>query len=115
MRPADWDSLATSQDTLVVYRGVGALGAFCEQLRRHGRACSTPVAAIENGSRPEQRLLLGQLDSIAELAAAQALQSPALLVIGEVAALADTLHWFGAPPIRADRERLADAARALAS
>ncbi len=115
MRPAEWDSLAASTDTLVVYMAVATLEQFCEQLRRHGRSCTTPVAAIENGSRPGQRVLLGQLDSIAELAAAQALQSPALLVIGEVAALAATLHWFGAPPISADRGRLSGTPHALAS
>ncbi len=63
-----------------------------------------PVAVIENGSRPEQRVLLGQLHNIAELAAGKAVQSPAMLVIGEVAALAATLHWFGAPPLLADPE-----------
>jgi uroporphyrin-III C-methyltransferase / precorrin-2 dehydrogenase / sirohydrochlorin ferrochelatase len=99
MTPADWDSLATSSDTLVVYMVVAGLGEFCAQLLRRGRSASTPAAVIENGTRPEQRVLLGQLDGIAALAAAQAVASPALLVVGEVAALGATLHWFGAAPI----------------
>ena len=44
-------------------------------------------------------LLLGALRQLPELAAAHAVQSPALLIVGEVAALANTLHWFGAAPI----------------
>ena len=99
MTPADWDSLATCTDTLVVYMVVAALEEFCAQLARRGRARSTPVAVIENGARPAQRVLLGQLDSIAALAATHAVKSPALLVVGEVAALGETLHWFGAAPI----------------
>ena len=99
MTPADWDSLATGQDTLVVYMVVAALGEFCSQLMRRGRDASTPVAVIENGTRPDQRVLLGQLDCIAELAATHSVKSPALLVVGEVAALGATLHWFGAEPI----------------
>ncbi len=111
---ADWESLAASKDTLVVYMAVAALGEFLGQLHRHGRARSTPVAVIENASRADQRVLVGQLDNIAELAARQAVQSPAMLVVGEVAALAATLHWFGAPPIVADPEPVSGASRALA-
>jgi uroporphyrin-III C-methyltransferase/precorrin-2 dehydrogenase/sirohydrochlorin ferrochelatase len=115
MTAADWDSLAHTTDTLVVYMVVAALGEFCTQLLRRGRGRSTPVAVIENGSRPEQRVLLGQLHDIADLAAAHALQSPALLVVGEVAALGRSLHWYGAPPLSADTAPRAETLRALAS
>ena len=115
MTPADWDALAQSRDTVVVYMVVAALGEFCNKLTRRGRPRTTPVAMIENGSRPEQRVLLGELDTIVELAGAHALQSPALLIIGEVAALGRTLHWFGAPPISADAMRGIEPLRALAS
>ena len=115
MTAADWEALAAGSDTLVVYMVVAALGEFCAQLTRGGRAPGTPVAVIENGSRPEQRVLLGRLDDIAALAAAHSVQSPALLVVGEVAALGHTLHWFGAAPISADSGRGAEPLRALAS
>jgi uroporphyrin-III C-methyltransferase/precorrin-2 dehydrogenase/sirohydrochlorin ferrochelatase len=115
MTAAAWDSLASSTDTLVVYMVVAGLAEFCARLTRHGRPRSTPVAVIENGSRPEQRVLLGQLDNIAELAGAHTLQSPALLVVGEVAALGHTLHWFGAAPISADSGGPIETLRALAS
>ncbi len=112
---AEWDSLASATDTLVVYMVVAALGEFCEQLMRRGRAHSTPVALIENGSRPEQRVLLARLDGAAELARAQAVQSPALLIVGEVAALGHSLHWFGAPPVSAAATAAPERLRALAS
>ena len=95
----DWASLAAERQTLAVYMGVAGLESLRERLIAHGRAASTPFALIENGSRPEQRVVVGTLDRLPALARAHAVQSPALLVLGEVAALAGTLHWFGAAPL----------------
>lgn len=95
----DWASLATERQTLAVYMGVAGLGRLRERLLAHGRAPSTPFALIENGSRPQQRVVIGTLDRLPLLAAEHAVQSPALLVLGEVAALAGKLHWFGAAPV----------------
>ncbi|GAB1839237.1 hypothetical protein MyNCGM121_60410 [Achromobacter xylosoxidans] len=66
-----------------------------QRLIRHGRAATTPFALIENGSRPEQRVLSGPLEDLPRLARAHAIRSPALLIVGEVAGLAQSLHWFG--------------------
>ena len=95
----DWASLAAERQTLAVYMGVAGLPQLRDRLLAHGRAPSTPFALIENGSRPEQRVVVGTLDRLPQLAADHAVQSPALLVLGEVAALAGTLHWFGAAPV----------------
>ncbi|MFT4180071.1 MAG: siroheme synthase CysG [Thermomonas sp.] len=98
----DWTALAQPQQTLVFYMGVVGLERLRDKLIAHGRAASTPFAIIENGSRPEQRVIAGSLDELPELARIHAVQAPALLVIGEVAAFATELHWFGAPPITSD-------------
>jgi len=50
---------------------------------------------IENGSRPEQRVLSGTLEALPRLAAEHGIHSPALLIVGEVAGLAPKLQWFG--------------------
>ncbi|MFZ5841941.1 MAG: siroheme synthase CysG [Pseudomonadota bacterium] len=91
----DWPSLARDRQTLVFYMGVAQLETIRSQLIRHGRDASTPFALIENGSRPEQRVITGTLANLPEQASAFAVRSPALLVVGEVAGLADKLHWFG--------------------
>ena len=96
----DWQALALERQTLAVYMGVQSLGEFRRQLIAHGRAADTPVALIENGSRPDQRVVLGQLEQLPELAACHQIVSPALLLVGEVAALAEQLHWFGSAPSR---------------
>lgn len=95
----DWPALARERQTLAVYMGVSQLEAFQQRLLAHGRAASTPFALVENGSRPEQRVVTGTLGQLARRAAEQAVQSPALLILGEVAVLAESLAWFGAPPV----------------
>ena len=106
----DWQSLATGRETLAVYMGVAALPQLCAELLRHGRSAATPVAFVENGSRPEQRVVVGSLGEIEALAARHAVRSPALLIIGEVAALARTLHWFGEAPAGAPPQSAARSA-----
>jgi uroporphyrin-III C-methyltransferase / precorrin-2 dehydrogenase / sirohydrochlorin ferrochelatase len=97
----DWHGLATARQTLAVYMGVAGLERICASLIAHGRAASTPAALIENGSRREQRVVLGDLASLPQLARKHAVASPALLIVGEVAALGERLHWFGAAPLTA--------------
>lgn len=91
----DWPALAREGQTLAFYMGVGQLELLARRLLSHGRAATTPFALIENGSRPEQRVLSGQLDALPRLAAEHAIHSPALLIVGEVAGLGPQLHWFG--------------------
>jgi uroporphyrin-III C-methyltransferase/precorrin-2 dehydrogenase/sirohydrochlorin ferrochelatase len=95
----DWDALAQERQTLAVYMGVAGLEYLRGRLLAAGRDPSTPFALIENGSRPEQRVVAGTLGDLPQTARLHAVASPALLVLGEVAALATQLHWFGAAPL----------------
>ncbi|MFN7137079.1 MAG: uroporphyrinogen-III C-methyltransferase, partial [Thermomonas sp.] len=95
----DWGALAQPGQTLVFYMGVAGLARLRDALLAHGRPPSTPFALVERGSLPQQRVLTGSLGALAELAQAHAIQAPALLVVGDVAALAGRLHWFGASPL----------------
>ncbi|MBB6187675.1 siroheme synthase CysG [Rhodanobacter sp. MP7CTX1] len=107
----DWVALAQERQTLAVYMGVGELGVLQARLIQHGRAASTPFALIENGSRAEQRVVTGTLAQLAERAAGHAVRSPALLILGEVAALATSLAWFGQHPLGAAVHDIRDAAQ----
>jgi len=99
MDTLDWTALAAERQTLAVYMGVAGLERICAGLIDHGRAATTPAALIENGSRSGQRVVLGDLASLPQRARAHAVTSPALLIVGEVAALGAQLHWFGAAPL----------------
>jgi uroporphyrin-III C-methyltransferase / precorrin-2 dehydrogenase / sirohydrochlorin ferrochelatase len=95
----DWATLARERQTLALYMGVAGLATIRDQLTRHGRAASTPVAIVENGSRADQRVVLATLAELEEAGRVAAVKSPALVIVGEVAALAAKLHWFGAAPV----------------
>ena len=72
-----------------------------------GETASTPIAIVENGSRADQRVTIATLADLADIAAHGEIRSPALLIVGEVAALAGELHWFGELPrrwLRLDRQ-----------
>ncbi|MBB5208748.1 siroheme synthase CysG [Chiayiivirga flava] len=110
----DWQALAQERQTLAVYMGVAGLAALRERLIAHGRAPGTPFALVENGARPDQRIVLGTLADLPARARAHAVQSPALLLLGEVAALAADLHWFGAAPLGAPQAAAPDDGAAMA-
>jgi uroporphyrin-III C-methyltransferase/precorrin-2 dehydrogenase/sirohydrochlorin ferrochelatase len=99
----DWRALAAERQTLVVYMGVAGLDTLREHLLAHGRDAATPFALIENGTRSDQRIVLGTLATLPATARIHAVKAPALLILGEVAALADRLHWFGAAPLGSAR------------
>lgn len=83
----DWASLARERQTLAVYMGVRRFPDIMQQLTAHGRSAETPVAIIERGTTAEQRVVRGSLGQLPMLAEAHRLQSPAMLIIGEVAKL----------------------------
>ena len=103
----DWTSLAQERQTLALYMGVAQLEPLRAQLLAHGRSKTTPFALIENGSTESQRVVAGMLDELVELAQGHDVRAPALLIVGEVAAYARTLHWFGEAPIVSADLRLA--------
>ena len=95
----DWQQLAAEKQTLAIYMGVASLERLQNKLIEHGRNQDTPFAIVENGSRPEQRVVTGTLAQLALRASQHQVKSPALLIIGEVAAFAESLHWFGSAPL----------------
>ena len=92
-RDLDWPLLAKDKQTLVFYMGLSSCATIREQLLTHGKAGDTPVALIERGTQPSQRVIRGTLDQLPELAAG--VESPALIMVGSVVTLADQLAWFG--------------------
>ena len=83
----DWPALAKRGQTVSVYMGVGTAAAIAEKLIEAGRAPQTPVAVIENGTRDNEIRAYGMLEELPRLIEANGIRGPALLIIGEVAAL----------------------------
>lgn len=89
----DWKALAALGHTLVVYMGVGKADAIARNLIDNGRAGSTPVAVIEKGTTPQERIIKGRLDDLGALVRGGGVEGPAILVIGEVAEKANGVFF----------------------
>lgn len=87
----DWDMLARPRQTVVIYMGLGSLAIISEQLIGHGLSPDMPAALVEKASTPQQRCLRGSLQTLPMLAKLHGVKPPALLIIGEVAALHEQL------------------------
>lgn len=83
----DWQSLAKPAQTVVVFMGVGTAPTIAEKLIHAGRASNTPVAVIENGTRPNEIKVFGTLAELPQLITQSGIKGPALLVIGEASAI----------------------------
>jgi uroporphyrinogen III methyltransferase / synthase len=90
----NWDALATAADTLVILMGVAELPRIVERLLQHGRPSETPVAVISQGTRPEQQTLVSTLGELRAHPQLPQLRAPAIVVVGEVVRLRQTLRWF---------------------
>ena len=90
----DWPALARPNQTIVIYMGVGALPQIAERLIAHGVPATIPAAAVQNGTRADQRTIVATLESLPDALATAGLKPPCLLIIGEVVRLHERLDWF---------------------
>ena len=81
---ADWSALVRLGGTLVVLMGVDALTAISTALLGAGMSADTPVAIVQDGASPRQRVVTGRLDTIVQVAAQEQIRPPAVIVVGAV-------------------------------
>ena len=98
-----WQKLATATDTLCIVMGMKRLESIAAALVQGGRSPETPVAVVQWGSWPQQRVLVATLGNIAEETRAAALTNPAVVIVGEVVKLREQLKWFDALPLFSKR------------
>jgi siroheme synthase len=85
----DWQALARPRQTVVFYMAVGQLARIAERLIAAGAPAARPAAIIERASLSGERVVRSALGEVAARARAEQIVAPALLIIGEVAALGD--------------------------
>ncbi len=95
----DWRALAAFPGTLVVYMGVRQLPAITARLIEGGRPADEPAALVQRGTWPDQRAVVGTLNTLAELAERQRIRAPTVAVFGAVAGLREALAWFERRPL----------------
>ena len=103
-REPDWRALGQPGMTAVFYMGLARLEHIAARLVEHGASPNLPAAIITRGTLQDQRVITGTLSTLPGLTTRSAVQSPALLVVGEVVSLHDSLAWFhSAVPAEASR------------
>ena len=90
----DWDALARPRQTVVVYMGLHGLDTLCAKLIEHGMPDSTPIAIVQQGTTPNQRVITGTLATLPAIAEREKPQAPTLIIVGGVVTLREKLAWF---------------------
>jgi uroporphyrin-III C-methyltransferase/precorrin-2 dehydrogenase/sirohydrochlorin ferrochelatase len=90
----NWPALAQPNQTIVFYMGLQAVDVICKELIGHDMPPTTPAALIQQGTTPEQKVYIGDLDSLPELVRLNEVKAPTLIIVGNVVKLHEKLNWY---------------------
>jgi uroporphyrinogen III methyltransferase/synthase len=99
----NWRKVADGSDTLVFLMGVKNINAITSKLIEHGKSPDTPVAVVRWGTRPDQKTVVSTLKDVAGLVKEENIKPPAVMVVGNVVKLRDTLKWYENKPLFGQR------------
>lgn len=89
----DWGMLFRPAQTASIYMEMLDISVITEGFSKHGGAIETPIAIIINGTQPDQKVITGTIQTIENLARDANLNGPAMIIIGDVVLLRNTLDW----------------------
>ena len=95
----DFDALVRTGGTLVFLMGVAALHDIAAGLMRTGMSPDTPAAVLEKGTTARQRRIGATVSTLAAECEKRKVQTPAIIVVGAVCALAETFSWYEKRPL----------------
>ncbi len=93
-----WAELIHPSQTIVFYMGLMGLPIICENLQLHGMSPNTPIALVQKGTTPEQKVLISTLKDMPEDVKKTPVSAPTLIIVGDVVRLHDKLKWFNPTP-----------------
>ena len=99
----DWARLATGVGTIVFLMTVKNIALVCKRLIENGRSLETPVAVVRWGTRADQTTIVGNLENISDLVKENEIRPPAVMVVGDVVKLRETLKWYEKKPLFGQR------------
>ncbi len=88
-----WKNLAKAVDTIVIMMGLSRIDIICKQLISGGMPKDTPVAVIQNGTTPKQKMIKGTVTNIAKMVKENNITPPTNIIIGSVVDLSDVIGW----------------------
>jgi len=90
-----WKELVVEQQTIVFYMALSGANHICEQLIAHGMRKEMPIAIIEKGTMPEQKVYITTLLALPDLLIKENIHAPTLMIVGEIVKLNEKLNWYG--------------------
>ena len=90
-----WEEFVIDQQTIVFYMALSGANYICEKLIEHGMSKDMPIAIIEKGTMPEQKVYISSLTKLPDLLAKENIHAPTLMIVGEVVKLNEKLNWYG--------------------
>ena len=90
-----WDEFVIDQQTIVFYMALSGANYICQKLIEHGMDKNMPIAIIEKGTMPEQKVYISSLTKLPGLLAKENIHAPTLMIVGEVVKLNEKLNWYG--------------------
>lgn len=95
----NFEALANETGTLVFMMGLSNLEKIVENLTRYGKDVNTPTAVVMRGTSSKQKKVVGTLDNIVDKVKEAGLQSPCIIVVGDVVNLSNKLSWYEKKPL----------------
>lgn len=90
----NWPELIQENQTIVFYMGLHRIEHLTSQLIAHGKSADTPIALVQAGSTPQQKVVIGTLATIVQVMAENPVRPPTLIIVGEVVELHQKLAWY---------------------
>lgn len=90
-----WKEFIVEQQTIVFYMALSGASYICEQLIAHGMREKMPIAIIEKGTMPEQKVYITTLIGLPDLLRKEDINAPTLMIVGEIVSLNEKLSWYG--------------------
>ncbi len=90
-----WEEFVVEQQTIVFYMALSGAKYICEKLIEHGMNKEMPIAIIEKGTMPEQKVYITTLTELSNLLTKEDIHAPTLMIVGEVVKLNEKLNWYG--------------------
>lgn len=95
----DFEALVRTKGTLVFLMGVSSLGEICRGLVEAGMREDMPAALLMRGTTAAQKRIVATVSTLQEEADRRGACTPAIIVVGQVCALADTFSWYDRQPL----------------
>ena len=90
-----WEEFIIDQQTIVFYMALSGANYICEKLMEYGMDKDMPIAIIEKGTMPEQKVYISSLIELPDLLEREDIHAPTLMIVGEVVKLNEKLNWYG--------------------